>query len=348
MKYVKNVVDKGIVISPSNENEEFYKWDGGGIREAVVKFANGKYYMSYDGAMAGAKSDSYWNACNAVSEDLVHWVKKGPSILSSALTHPESDYIHYPDFCSASSPWDFFDNNKWYRFYLAADHCSPEGIPSFAYRTMLATADSPDGPWRKVCDEEGKSDYVCFNIGESGLWDDETASPGEVMKIEGEKLPYIMFYSGSCKGETERSIGIARTDDLTKCDKMTKEDGNFWIKDKEPILPPSEDIENSSVFFEEETGTYWLFTNHIYDNCYTDAVWVYWSKSLTEWNPENKAIVIDNTVSTFAKKAIGMPSVIRKSKDKLVIFYDGTSDGSISHLNRHIGYAEISLPICVE
>ena len=59
-----------------------------------------------------------------------------------------------------------------------------------------------------------------MRLGKSGTWDDETASPGFVLENPayaadpaGEKK-YLMIYSGSCKGVTMRSLGIARTDDL--------------------------------------------------------------------------------------------------------------------------------------
>ena len=354
MKYVNNVTDKGIVLSPSEKGEKYYDWDGGGIREAVVKRVGDTYYLSYDGAIPGAAPTSYWNACEAVSKDLIHWEKRGVTLLSSALTHPESDNLHYKDFCSASSPWDFFDGKKWYRYYVGADHCSPEGIPAFIYSTMLAVADSADGPWRKLCDEPGKGNFVCIRPGGEGSWDEVTASPGQVIENprykddpENERR-YLMFYSGSCAGETKRSIGIARTDDLCAADDFSCLTGNFWIKDENPIIPPQDDIENTSIFYEEETGLYWLFTNHIYNNEYTNSVWVYWSYDPEKWNPENKAVVIDKTVSTFAKGAIGMPTVVRISKDKLGLLYDGALGDSTSHLDRHIGYAEISLPISVK
>lgn len=31
MKYVKNVCDKGIILSPDKEGEEMYVWDAGGL-----------------------------------------------------------------------------------------------------------------------------------------------------------------------------------------------------------------------------------------------------------------------------------------------------------------------------
>ena len=344
MKTLRNVSDIGIVLSPSSPDEPYYAYDGGGVREAVLKQVNGKFILTYDGAAPGEKPDSYWNACEAESDDLIHWRKCGPTLLSSGLTHPEASAEVYPDFCSASSPWDFSDGDRWYRYYLAADHCSPAGIPSFAYRTMLAVSDHPRGPWKKVCDKPGKEGHVCFPLGKPGDWDDETASPGEVIKVEGEQLPYLMFYSGSCKGETKRSIGLARTDDPSTCDNFRKEKGHFWVKDALPILPPSEDIENSSLFFEEESGYWYLFTNHIKDNSYTDAVWVYRTKDIFHWNAADKAIAMDARMSAFAKGAVGMPSVMRIG-NKLALLYDGTVDGGIGHLHRHIGLAFLDLPL---
>ncbi len=353
MKYVKNVCDKGIILSPDKEGEEMYAWDGGGMREAILSEADGKYYLSYDGAMPGARPDSYWNACQAVSTDLVHWKKLGTNMLSSALTHPESNEKVYKDFRSASSPWSFFDGKKWYHYYVGADHCSENGVPAFEYSTMLAVSDEITGKWDKACDEEGCSKHVCLTMGPEGSWNDVTTSPGQVVENpkwasdpEHEKH-YLMFYSGSCSGVTKRSLGIARTNDLGISDDYDKKDGTFWEKDPKPILPPEDDIENTSLFYEEESGLYWLFTNHIYNNEYTNSVWVYWTKDLEHWNAEDKAVVVDKTVSTWAKGAIGMPTVVRRG-DTLEVLYDGVKGEGTGHLERHIGLAEIKLPVCVE
>ena len=43
---------------------------------------------------------------------------------------------------------------------------------------------------------------------------------------------------------------------------------------------------------------------------YTDAIWVYWSRDLNQWDADNKAIVLDGKKSTWANKAIGLPSVL--------------------------------------
>ncbi len=351
MRYIDGVIDKGIVLSPDSEGEPFYKWDGGGCREAILNKVDDVYYLNYDAAMPGKRENSYWNAFQAKSTDLIHWEKLGPNLLTSALTHPDSSRDVYKDFCSASSPWSRYENGTWYHYYLGADHSSPEGIPSFQYSTMLATSKTLHGMWDKHCENEGCEKHVCFNVGKAGSWDDCTASPGEVLiNPKWEKNPetekkYIMFYSGSCKGETKRSVGIAKTDNLSTCDDFDKEDGNFWIKDPDPVIPPEDDIENTSIFFEESSGLYWMFTNHIYNNSYTDSVWVYWSDDLEKWNPANKAIVIDSSVSSWAKGAIGMPAVIKKDENTLALLYDAVKGNGTGHLDRHIGLAEIKLPI---
>ncbi|MFR1517906.1 MAG: hypothetical protein ACLSVG_03885 [Clostridia bacterium] len=349
MNYLADVKDFGIVLSPDREGGPMYRWDGGGMREAIVNREGEFYYLSYDGAMPGKTPHSYWNACTARSKDLIHWEKRGVSLFASALTHP---YTDCKDFCSASSPWSFREDGIWYRYYLGADHCSAEGVPAFLYSTMLATAASMEGPWTKKCDQPDCAGHVCFPAGEPGTWDDVTVSPGEVLRnpkygmAPGSKK-YMMFYSGSCSGMTQRSIGIARTDDLHATDDYHRKTGNFWIKDRDPILPPSEDIENSSIYFDEERKLYWLFTNHVYQNSYTDAVWVYWTSDLDRWNPEDKAIVIDRNVSIWAKGAIGMPSVYPTDHGTLAVFYDGVPGEGTGHLDRHIGLAEILLPLKV-
>lgn len=376
MNYLANVKDLGIILSPDGEGEPMHPWDGGGIREAVITVDDSQpgapvYYLSYDGAMPGKTHESYWNACSARSRDLLRWEKLGPTLRSSALTHPESSWDVYKDFCSASSPWDFRAGDRWYRYYLGADHCSGDGTPAFCYSTLLATADSPGGPWQKLCDRPGCEKRVCFPAGAPGSWDDATASPGPVMENPACANPacanpayanpaytndpthekkYIMIYSGSCSGVTKRSLGLARTDDLEAADDFDKPaaEGAFWVKDPEPILPPEEDIENASVFYEPSSGLYWLFTNHIYANQYTDAVWVYWSHRLDRWDPENKAIVMDRTRNDWAHGAIGMPSVVQKDEHTLYLFYDGVPGDGTGHLDRHIGLCQISLPLSID
>ena len=56
-------------------------------------------------------------------------------------------------------------------------------------------------------------------------------------------------------------------------------------------MPPEEQIENSSLYFEPANQTWFLFTNHIGLEGleYTDAVWVYWTKDLNRWNADSQS-----------------------------------------------------------
>ena len=97
---------------------------------------------------------------------------------------------------------------------------------------------------------------------------------------------------------------------------------------------------------------YFIFTNHVGIKNgleYTDAIWVYWSKNLTKWNPANKAIVLDSSNCKWSKFIIGLPSVV-KVGNRLAIFYDGNKapkipPGAKSHMKRDIGLAWLNLPI---
>ena len=55
---------------------------------------------------------------------------------------------------------------------------------------------------------------------------------------------------------------------------------------------------------------------------YTDAIWVYRSKDLDQWDAANKAVVLDSAICTWSKGVIGMPSVIGMGY-LLAVLYDG-------------------------
>ena len=116
--------------------------------------------------------------------------------------------------------------------------------------------------------------------------------------------------------------------------------------DPQPLVPIEEQIENSSLYYEKSIQTWFLFTNHIGIDGgeFTDAVWVYWSKDLNHWDPENKAVVLDGRNCTWSKKCIGLPSVVQVG-DRLAIFYDAPGGTSTSHMRRNIGLAWLDLPL---
>ena len=104
-----------------------------------------------------------------------------------------------------------------------------------------------------------------------GTYDSITASPGQVLKLEGE---YLMYFSATTRKpgnpSVQRTLGIARTKNL---------DGQ-WPPDPEPMVPIEEQVENSSIYYEPTNKTWFLFTNHIgFDGGeYTDAILVYWTQ----------------------------------------------------------------------
>lgn len=124
-------------------------------------------------------------------------------------------------------------------FYLGTPHATPppDRVPSFPYLTMKATADAPTGPWHK------QPEVIPFRP-RPGSYYAATASPGQIIH-QGQE--YLQFFSASVDHPIRRTIGIARTKDLN----------GEWQIDREPILPLSEQIKNSSLYFESANKT-WL------------------------------------------------------------------------------------------
>ena len=287
-----------------------------GARDLWVYRANDSLFcMHYDAA-----GPEGWLAALATSKDLVHWEKKGPVLTLGKKNEPDSR--------SASYGTTYFDGIKWHMFYLGTPNvtAAPDFIPSFPYLNMKAESVSPFGPWIK------KRDIVPFSP-KKGTFYSSTASPGFIVKNNDE---YMMFFSAA-DYTIKRTICIARTKDLD----------SRWKIDSLPIVPPEEQIENTSLYFEEANQTWFLFTNHIgidADGEYTDAIWVYWTKDLNSWNPGNKAVVLDRENCKWSHRCIGLPSVI-KYKNRLAVFYDAPGDNSVSHMRRSIGLAFMNLPL---
>ena len=305
--------DQGIVLLHGDGPDSC---DIYGARDIWVFEDNGTYYMHYDAA--GPRG---WLCALATSKDLLHWDKKGP-VLELGNSKAE-------DSKSASYGTTFFDGKDWHMFYLGTPNTTkpPARIPAFPYLTMKAKSSSPGGPWIK------QYDVIPFRP-QPNTYYSVTASPGQIIKNNGE---YLQFFSASINNnKIKRTLGIARTKDL---------DGQ-WQIDPEPIVPLEEQIENSSLYYEESTKTWFLFTNHIgiEEHEYTDAIWVYWSKDLNKWDTKNKAVVLDNKNCTWSKRVIGLPSVIRVG-NKLAIFYDGLQEKGTGHMHRDVGLAWLDLPL---
>lgn len=290
-----------------------------GARDVWVFEYGGTYYMHYDAA--GPKG---WLCSLAESKDLISWEKKGPIL---DFGKPGED-----DSRSASYGVTYHDGEEWHMFYLGTPNVSdpPDLVPSFPYLTMKAKGRGPEGPWIK------QKDVIPFRT-KPGTYYSITASPGQVIK---DGAAYLQFFSSTTRKpgnpSVQRTLGIARTKDL---------DGS-WTVDPQPIIPIEEQVENSSMYYEESMDTWFLFTNHIGIDVveYTDAVWVYWSKDLNQWDPANKAIVLDGQNCTWSKKCVGLPSVVRVG-NRLALFYDGPGGDSTSHMRRNIGLAWLELPL---
>jgi hypothetical protein len=293
-----------------------------GARDVWVFAADGTYYMHYDAA-----GPTGWLCSLATSADLIHWQKKGPVL---QLGNPGE-----LDSKSASYGVTYFDGKDWQMFYLGTPHVTPppDRIPSFPYVTMKAKSSLPAGPWFK------ENNVIPFRP-KPGTYYSATASPGCIEKHGDE---FLQFFSASAfvkdrnREILKRTIGIARSRNL---------DGT-WTVDPRPIVPLDEQIENTSLYFEGANKTWFLFTNHVgikqgYE--YTDAVWVYWTKDLNNWNPENKAVVLDGQNCSWSKQVIGLPSVV-KVGNRLALFYDGLKADDVSHMRRDIGLAFLDLPL---
>lgn len=302
-----------------------------GAREAVVFEEDGLYHLFYDGA--GPRG---WLACLATSRDLIEWERHGP-----VLDFGESGS---GDEATATAPWVVKEDGWWHMFYLGSPNATgaPDFVPSFPYMTFKARARRLAGPWEKQYD-------VRPFVPGAAPWCELTASPGYVIRHGGE---FLQFISGSAAlpafdghdavtlpgGSIQRTIGIARTRDLDAT----------WAVDPGPALPLEEQIENSSLHYDPDSGFWFLFTNHI--GCdtdadgrlfdFTDAVWVYWSEDPNRWNPENKAVALDGATCTWAHRNIGMPAVIPVG-DRLAMLYDAVPGDRIDHMRRDIGLAWI-------
>ena len=304
--------DQGIVLRYGDGPDSC---DIYGARDVWVYESGGRYYMHYDAA-----GPEGWKCSLALSDDLLHWVKKGPVL---DIGEPGDD-----DSKSASYGVTYYDGEVWNMFYLGTPNTTPPPyrIPAFPYLTMKAIGDSPAGPWKK------RKNVIPFRPKESSYYS-VTASPGFIIRTRGE---YMQFFSATKDKPVKRTLGIARTKDLN----------DTWVVDPEPIVSSEEQIENSSLYYEKANGTWFLFTNHIglegFE--YTDAVWVYWSKNLNKWNADNKAVVLDGANCKWSKKCIGLPSVVQAG-NRLAIFYDAPGGESKSHMYRSVGLAWLSLPL---
>ena len=311
--------DQGIVL---RYGDGIDSCDVLGAREALVNKEGNLYYLFYDGA-----GKDGWRACLAESSDLVSWTKKGPVLEFGA---PGSN-----DSKCASAPWVIKSKDTWHMFYLGTPNTTPapDRIPAFPYLTMKASSKSLKGPWKK------QYDVTPFSTKPNSFYS-VTASPGFIVETN---KGFMQFFSSAMIDSTgiKRTLGIARTNNLN----------SSWVIDSVPILPVTEQVENTSLYYQEKNKTWYLFTNHVgIDSSgveYTDAIWVYWSKDLNHWDTANKAVVLDGSNCSWSKGVIGMPSVI-KAGNRLALLYDGYEGNDRGHMRRNIGLAWLKLPLQIQ
>jgi len=308
--YRLNAVDQGMFLEYGKGPNAC---DTMNAREAMINCVDGTYYLYYDGA--GAKG---WVSCLAVSRDLKNWERKGPLLEFGPGVS---------DSAAACSPWIIKDEkNLWHMYYLGTPNTTggTDKIPIAPYLALHATSKSPAGPWTK------RYDPVPFSTKE-GTYYSMSAYPGHIIKQGSE---YMMFF-GAADAKGRRTVSIARSKDLN----------GEWTLEPTPALPVTENLENTSVYFEPTSNTWFLFVNHIGNVC-PDAVWVYWTNDVNHWNPACKAIVMDGSNCTWSKKNIGMPTVVPVG-DKLYVFYDGAGGEATNEMYRSVAKATLQLPLKV-
>ncbi|MFC8125604.1 hypothetical protein [Streptomyces sp. NPDC057302] len=294
--------------------------DGLGARDVWVYRAGGTLYMNYDAA-----GDRGWLAALATSKDGRSWTKHGPVLDLGAPGADDSGSAGY-GVTYRNGPGD------WHMFYLGTPHTSPppDRVPAFPYLTLKARGSGPAGPWTKT------PDVIPFRP-KADTYYSVTASPGHVVRHRGEFLQFFSASALDSTGATLRTIGLARTGDL----------GGPWQIDDRPVVPLTEQIENSSLYYEPAHDTWFLFTNHVgldEHGEYTDAIWVYWTRDLLHWDPADKAVVLDRNNCAWSPFVIGLPSVL-PSKGKLAVFYDGRAAQDTSHMGRDVALAWLDLPL---
>ncbi len=286
--------------------------DINGAREPTLIFEDGKYYLFYDGG--GPKG---WLACLATSTDMKTWTKHGPVLDFGAPGEPDAG--------GALSPWFIKEGDTWHMYYVTA--MTTGGPPGFVagapYNSGHARSKSLMGPWVKT------KGYVPIKPKPEGAgYPQFMAYPGHIVKKEDGE--YLMFFG------SPGAIGIARSRDLL----------GEWVPDPKPFVDKHFDLENSSIYYEPENKTWFLFANHIraIDPMFTDAIWVFWTKDLEKWESENRAIALDGVNCTWSKRCIGMATVTRIG-NRLAMVYAAAGGDSTSHLGRDIGLAWYDLPL---
>jgi len=118
----------------------------------------------------------------------------------------------------------------------------------------------------------------------------------------------------------------------------------------EPDRSARRAVENSSLYYERASRTWWLFTKPrgAADGLeYKDAIWACWTTNLDRLDPAHKAVVLDLNTTANWSAAHHRTAVCRSGWPALAIFYIATtaeqmpSDGQVPH--RTATWAALSL-----
>ena len=211
------------------------------------------YFLHYDAA-----GPDGWLTSQATSSDLTSFVKKGPLLKLGPAGALDS--------ASASYGTTYFDGKIWRMFYLGTQTVSPKPdlVPMGPYYVLEAKAENPSGPWVK------QGSVVLTP--KAGTYYDLSVSPGYIVKSGHQ---YLQFFSAGQR----RQFGVARTIGIARAQNLE----GPWTIDSSPIVPLDEQIENTSLYYQNTTRTWFMFVNHVAlvdHQEFTDAIWVYWTQDL--------------------------------------------------------------------
>ena len=196
------------------------------------------------------------------------------------------------DSASASYGTTYCDGRTWHMFYLGTPHASP--APTSGARLPLSDHEGrqprgPPGPWTK----QKRSGPLPGDTGHLLLRDrqPQPRSSGRTA-------------STACSSARRRDHPIRRTLSIAR----TKNLDGPWTPAPEPD-PACEASRwrtpRSTTRRRTRPGscspTTWGSTGFEY----TDAVWVYWSKDLNNWDPDHKAVVLDRSNCSWSKYIVG-------------------------------------------
>jgi predicted GH43/DUF377 family glycosyl hydrolase len=166
------------VLFPSTEENGY---DALGVEDPRVHYLEGRFYMIYCGVQPDPTSNWRANLCLAVSDDMVHWEKRG--VMPGEITKfNNKDGVLFPEKI----------DGKYYLLHRPFD----ESIPKAEYSVDLAASDSLEGPW----EDYGEIMRAFPNPRMHSSW----VGAGSVPIRIGEKRYLHILHTGNYLNETDR------------------------------------------------------------------------------------------------------------------------------------------------